>query len=136
MKNFFFNAGNHSTASSFGLLLLRVLLGARMAPHGWAKIQGFSEMVEQFADPVGLGSKWSLMAVIGAEAGCAALLIAGLFTRFAAIPLAFTMAVAAFMVLRNDWDKLELPLVYFAGFLALAFTGAGKFSVDGWIGKK
>jgi putative oxidoreductase len=63
--------------TSVGLLLLRVGIGCLMLVHGVAKLQGFSQLSESFADPIGLGSKFSLILAIGAEVGCSLLLIVG-----------------------------------------------------------
>jgi putative oxidoreductase len=57
--------------------------------------------------------------------------VLGVATRFAAVPLAVTMLVAAFAIHADDpWAKKELALLYAVPFVTLVFTGAGKFSVD------
>jgi len=33
------------------------------------------------------------------------------------------------------WQKKEFALIYFAGYLAIALLGSGKFSVDGYLNK-
>ena len=64
-----------------------------------------------------------------------ALIVAGLATRLSAIPAAFTMAVAAFVVHASDpLAKKEMALVYFAAFLAIALLGPGRWSLDRKIG--
>jgi len=116
---------------STGLFVLRVAFGCFMLVHGIPKLTGYSEMVTKFPDPIGMGSQLSLVSAIGAEVGCSMLLILGLGTRFAAILLAFTMAVALFVVHSSDpWQKQELAAVYLAAYVTLAFTGAGHFSID------
>ena len=86
-----------------------------MLTHGWQKIRGFTELAENFPDPIGMGSKLSLMSVICAEFGCSLLLIAGLFTRIATLPLAITMIVALTVIHANDpWQKKELAACYLA----------------------
>lgn len=60
------------------------------------------------------------------------LVVIGFGTRLAALPLVFTMGIAAFVVHGSDpWAKKELAVLYGAVFLVLFFTGAGRFSVDG-----
>jgi putative oxidoreductase len=99
--------------------------------HGVQKVMSFGDLAEQFPDPIGLGSQFSLVAAIGAEIGCSLLLILGLGTRLAAIPLAFTMLVALLVVHSNDpWKIKELAAVYLSVYVSLMFTGAGKFSLD------
>ena len=117
--------------TSVGLLVLRVGIGLLMLVHGLAKLNGFSEMSGKFPDPLGMGSQLSLILAIGAEVGCSILLIIGLASRFAAIPLAFTMIVALFVVHGADpWKMKELAAVYLLVYLSLMLTGPGQFSVD------
>jgi putative oxidoreductase len=109
-----------------------------MLVHGWQKLSGFSELADKFPDPIGMGSSLSLVMAIAAEVGCSLLLIAGLGTRLAAVPLAFTMLVALFVVHGSDpWQKKELAACYLAVYATLMLTGAGRFSVDQCLwGKK
>lgn len=124
---------NRETATSIGLFLLRVGIGCLMLVHGVAKIQGFSQMSEAFPDPIGLGSKLSLIMAIGAEVGCSLLLIVGAATRLAAIPLAVTMLVALFVVHGQDpWKVKELAAAYLLVYVSLLLTGPGRFSLDHW----
>ncbi|MDA8563802.1 DoxX family protein [Mariniblastus sp.] len=91
----------------------------------------YNDIVEKFPDRLGMGSQASLISAIGSEVGCSILLIIGLFTRFASLPLAFTMVVALFVVHGGDpWEKKELAAVYLAAYVAIFFLGAGRFSLD------
>ena len=108
-----------------------------MLTHGLAKIQNFSALSETFADPIGLGAKFSLILIIFAEFGCSILLMLGLFTRLAAIPLAIGMAVAAFVAHAPfSFSASELPLLYLVVFASFFFLGAGRYSIDYLIAKK
>jgi len=124
-------------AGHIGLLLLRVSIGCFMLVHGWQKLMGFSEMADIFPDPIGIGSRLSLVSAIGTEFGCSLLLILGLGTRLAAMPLAFTMVVALFLVHGADpWQKKELAAVYLSVYVTLVLTGGGKLSLDHILGAK
>jgi putative oxidoreductase len=120
-----------------GLLVLRVINGACLIfGHGWGKLTGFSERMNSFGDPYGLGSAPSLTLAVFAEVFCSALLILGLFTRLALIPLIIMMITIVFIVHGADpFGKKELPLLYLASFTTLFFTGPGKYSVDSMRGK-
>ncbi len=110
--------------------------------HGWGKLGmltdgSMSKSDFAFPDPVGIGEGPSLVLAMSAEFACSILLVLGLFTRLACVPLIVTMAVAVFIVHNGDpWGDKELPFLYLAGYLTLLFTGPGKFSVDALIMKR
>lgn len=119
------------TQISIGLLALRVAFGCFMLVHGMQKAMGFSSMSESFPDPIGLGNQLSLIMAIGAEVGCSILLILGLGTRLAVIPLAFTMIVALFVIHTADpWKVKELAAVFLTVYAVIFVTGPGRFSLD------
>jgi len=122
--------------SDLGLLILRLSLGGMMLTHGLPKLLNFSERANSFADPIGLGSSFSLFLAVGAEVGCSLLLILGAFTRLAVLPLMVTMLVAALIVHSADpFAKKEMALLYFFPYLTLLLTGPGKFALDTWLVK-
>lgn len=146
MKKFLFDCGTRDASTSLGLFVLRVGTGLLMFfGHGLGKIQSFAEKKEGFPVPDFFPLKYmsppiSLMATIGAEVGCAALLVLGLATRPAAFVLAFTMTVAAFNIQASGpWfisggpGAKELALLFLIPSVALLLSGAGKFSVDAAI---
>lgn len=123
----------------YGLLILRVALGFSMLLlHGRGKLLSFSSMAEKFAIIPGVPGNVNLGLAVFAEVVCSALLIAGLFTRFAALMLAITMGIAFFFVHKSALVDVaasgvksgELAMVYLIAYITLLFTGAGKFSVD------
>lgn len=137
---------------SIGLLILRLGVGGYMVTHGIGKLQmmlagGF----DKFGDPIGLGSGPSLVLMTIAEFLCAMMVMVGIATRLAAVPVVFGMAVAAFVVHANDpwtmgeaaklfmaglsksWASKEPALLFLIPFLALIFTGPGRLSIDGFL---
>ena len=114
-----------------GLFVLRVAIGAFMLVHGIQKLMGFSEMADKFPDPIGMGNQLSMIMAIGAEVGCSILLILGLGTRLAVIPLAFTMIVALFIIHANDpWKMQELAAIFLSVYVVIFITGPGRLSLD------
>lgn len=124
--------------SSIGLLVLRLGLGLFMAGlHGWGKLTKVANGDMSFGDPIGIGEGPSLVLATFAEFACSILLVLGLFTRLACIPLIVTMAVAAFIVHGGDpWGDKELAFLYLCGYITLLLTGPGRFSVDALILKR
>jgi putative oxidoreductase len=123
--------------TSIGLLLLRISVGSLMLVHGLQKLMNYSELSGQFPDPIGMGSQLSLIAAIGAEVGCSLLVMLGLGTRLALLPLSFTMFVALFLVHASDpWKVKELAAVYLCVYLSLLLSGPGEFSIDHLIAKR
>lgn len=118
-------------------LILRLVAGSFMLTHGVPKLQRLLAGELQFGDPIGLGPEVSLGLAVFAEFLCSILLILGLGTRLASIPLIVTMAVAAFIAHGADpFGRKELSLIYLAVYIALFLLGSGKFSVDYLLGKK
>ncbi len=118
------------------LLLLRITFGGLMfLHHGLGKFHRFFSGEEvKFVDFLGLGPKLSLGLAAFAEAGCALLVVLGLFTRLASIPLVITMIVGLAIAHANDpFRKWEMALLYAIVFLVLFLKGAGKYSIDEYI---
>ena len=136
---------------SLGLLILRLGIGGYMLTHGVGKLQMLIDgKATDFPDPIGVGGPISLVLVTVAEFLCAILVMAGLYTRVAALPVVIAMTVAAFVVHGGDpwtmqaaatafaageassWSSKEPALLYLLVFLSLASTGAGGLSIDSW----
>ena len=132
-----FGTSVHNTINSFALLILRVVAGSFMMVHGLEKLQMLKANPVHFADPISIGEPASLTLAVFAELICSALLILGLLTRLAIIPLIITMLVAVFIVHSADgFEKQELAGLYLGLYVVLIITGAGKFSVDRLIAKR
>jgi putative oxidoreductase len=118
-------------AINTGLLVLRVGLGVLMAPHGYDKIVNFDKYAAQFVNFLGLGSKVSLGLDIFAEFFCSLLVIFGLFTRLACVPLVIAMLVALFMAHNGQvFGEGEKATLFALGFFTIFITGPGRFSAD------
>ncbi|MFA8436905.1 MAG: DoxX family protein [Marinifilaceae bacterium] len=121
--------------NEYGLLVLRIGLALLMLPHGFGKAGLlFSGNEIQFPDPLGVGATASLTLAVLAEVVCSLLILVGFKVRYSVIPLIVTMLVAIFVIHINDpWAKSELGALYLLGYIVLAITGSGKYSVDGLI---
>ena len=124
------------TSLSIALFILRAASGAMMIPHGYDKLNHFSKYSAGFVDPFHIGISASLSLDIFAEFFCSILLIVGLLTRLATIPLIITMTVALFYVHHGQvFGDGERAALYFAMFLTILMAGPGKYSADGMISK-
>ncbi|HLS94797.1 MAG TPA: DoxX family protein [Sphingobacterium sp.] len=137
MKKFFLAVNKGTAASNLAAFVLRIGFGVLMIPkHGYVKLVEFNERKDQFMDFLGLGGTVSLSLAIFAEFFCSILLILGLFTRLATIPLLITVLVI-FSV--HNWEffgKYELVTAFFIGYLGILALGPGKFSLDYLLFKK
>lgn len=123
----------HTRYHDVVLLLLRLTFGLSMLlGHGWPKLQKLLEGGEiKFLDFLGLGPEFSLALAVFAEAGCAILLAAGWFTRWAAVPLIFTMLVAIFKVhWGGPFRDYEQALLYLVPYVCVLIAGPGWYSID------
>lgn len=113
------------------VFILRIGAAALIMTHGIPKFLRILEGDFGFGDPIGIGSTASLTLVAFAEAFCAALVLLGLFTRLALIPLIINMSVVVFVAHAGDpFGDKELGLFFLISFVVLFFTGAGKYSLD------
>lgn len=118
--------------TALGLLIFRLgFAGILAVQHGLPKLLDFSNKMHSFPDPLGIGSMLSLTLTVSAEFFCAVLVLLGLFTRFAAIPVVIAMAVAFFIVHSADpFAKKELAFLFFIAFSGVCATGPGAYSLD------
>lgn len=130
-------------AADLAELILRIVVGAIFVVQGYKKLfapagvkgsgSGLREMIRAAGFPFA-GLLATLVAVIELAGGL--LLLAGLGTRFVAVPLALTLVVA---IVRFKWKEgfqfgWDWPFSVLGGTLALMLLGAGSVSVDHFIG--
>jgi putative oxidoreductase len=128
----FFRTAHTPTTINIALLIVRICIASFMLTHGVPKLcKLFTSQDVEFADPIGIGVSVSLTLTIFAEVFCSILILLGLGTRFAVIPLIITMSVAAFIVHAGDsFSKQELSLHYLLIYVILLVTGSGRYSAD------
>jgi putative oxidoreductase len=112
-------------------LLLRLIFGGLFIYHGWGKIEGYNTILPQFPDIIGIGAKLSYNLVIFAEFVCGILVVLGLLTRLAVIPILITMIVAYFKALAGAaFQMKELAFLFLLLTLVILLLGPGRYSVD------
>ncbi|MCI0750246.1 MAG: DoxX family protein [Flammeovirgaceae bacterium] len=113
------------------ILLLRLSFGGMIFLHGLGKLFDLVSGKSDFPDPIGLGSTTSLFLVTFAEFGCSLLLIVGLLTRLALMPLIFTMMIVVFVHEAHlEIGDKEPPILFMLAFIGLLVAGPGKYSID------
>jgi putative oxidoreductase len=122
-------------------LLVRLFVGYFFFETGWGKAQNLDAMTERF---VGWGIPvpgLSVVLSVYTELIGGALLMLGLGTRLATIPLLINMLVAIFTVNikkvagLDEFVELDTPL-YALFFLWLLFSGPGWMSLDHLLWKR
>ncbi len=121
-----------------GPLAVRLSLGSVFIGTGWGKLHNLGQVTSFFSE---LGIPFPTIQapmVSGIELVGGTLILLGLFTRFAALPLMATMVVAILTAKRPEIEGIRSLLafdesLYFAGFLWLFVAGAGKASLDALI---
>ena len=134
-------AGNPNGGVDTALLILRLVLGITVLLHGIAKLPppppGIADMLAKANLPAVLA--WG---VYLGEIVAPILLIVGVWTRLAAIVIVINMVVAVLAAHAGELLSLgpqggyalELQAMFLFTALALAMTGAGRFSVGGRYG--
>jgi putative oxidoreductase len=131
-----------SRASSIALLLLRVGAAIMLIYfHGFDKAAGayahvahgqdwpFAGFIASLGFP--LAKLFALCAALAESLG-AALLVVGLFTRYASAAVAFTMLVAVYFHASTDM-QVELAAMYLLVALTFVFVSPGPLSADAWV---
>lgn len=131
-------SSDHPGGIDFGLLVLRVGMGASLAlAHGVGKVPPPSVFVE------GVGAlgfpfpEWFAWAAGLSEFVGGLLIVVGLLTRPAALLVTITMAVA--VLVRHGgqaFAERELAVLYGVAAVALLLAGGGRFALDSVIRRR
>jgi putative oxidoreductase len=124
-------------ADDAGKLLLRLMLGLLFLLHGIAKIKGGVGGIEGMVTGAGLPGFVAYGAYIG-EVVAPILLIAGFYSRVAAVVIAINMVFAIalahaseiFQLGKQGGWALELQGMFLFTAIAIALIGPGRFSIN------
>ena len=116
-------------------LAARIVVGWVFLWSGWGKLNALPRMIDNFRDWGIPAPEFFTPLASGTEFVCGILLLIGLLTRFAAVPMMIVMLVAIVSAKWADVDSLETFLgfdevAYFVMFAWLAIAGPGPVSVD------
>ena len=118
-------------------LLARIALGVAFLASGTRKFGDIPGNTKFFRDIGVPASKANVYFVSSVEVLCGALVLVGLFTRLAALPLIPVMLVAIWTTKRKELRSLValtgvFEFCYIILLLYLAVYGAGAISIDYW----
>jgi putative oxidoreductase len=129
---------------SYGLLLLRVVVGGTMFGHGAQKLFGWwgghgPKGTGAFFGQLGYRAPLAMAVLAGASEASGVLLALGFVTPLACLAIAVVMlnAILAVHWKNGFWNSaggIEFPLVLLSVATAIAATGPGRFSIDGALG--
>jgi putative oxidoreductase len=129
---------------AYGILLLRVVVGATLFGHGTQKLFGWfgghgPSGTAGFFGSLGFRRPLTMALMAGVSEAAGVLLALGFLTPLAALAIATTMVVAVGSVHRANgfWmtsGGYEYNLVLWTVAVAIAMTGPGRFSIDSALG--
>lgn len=126
-----------SLDTNLATLILRLIFGGMFVYYGYGKLANYDTIAPMFGDIIGIGAKLSFNLVIFAELVCGFLVLIGLLTRFAIVPIFITMVVAYFVAHANDpFDAKAIAFIYMLFCFVIFVLGSGKYSVDELIFNK
>ena len=134
--------GAPTKTADIGKLILRVSLGVLVLLHGIGKLISGPEFVLKVVGAAGLPTALGYLVYLG-EIIAPMLLIVGLWSRMAALIVAASLAVAVLLVMPEQifaladtggW-AIELEGIYVFAAIAVAFLGAGRYSIGGAHGR-
>ncbi|MEW9583381.1 DoxX family protein [Paraburkholderia sp. DGU8] len=113
------------------LLFLRVTASVLvLLVHGLPKTIHYTSQLEAIEDPFRLGKTLTLGCAIFAEVVCPLLMIAGVATRLAALPI-MVVCVVALGVVHREWtlDQAQFAWMLLIMFGTIAIGGAGRYRI-------
>jgi putative oxidoreductase len=124
-----------------GPTLARITVGSVFIGTGWGKLNNIGQTVEYFASLHIPAAAFQARLAAGTEFFGGILVLLGLGTRLASLPLAFTMVVAILTAKRAELDGIRTLLgfeewSYIVFFVWIALAGPGPLSLDALIARR
>ena len=142
MRSLLHPASKFPAIADLALLVSRVALGVILIAHGWQKFNEYTldGTAASFGDMGVPAPAAAAMFVTAVEVLGGAALVLGVLTPVAGVLKMISLLGALVLVhVQNGVfvqnGGFELVLAIFAGLAVIALLGAGKFSVDGLIGR-
>jgi putative oxidoreductase len=128
----------HAVAGKLSWLpptLTRVTVGWVFMQSGWGKLTHLPDIIKYFGELGIPMPEFQAPFAASAELVCGTLILAGLFTRLASVPLIIVMIVAIITARKGDYEGVAslfgfIEYLYIVLFLWLGVAGAGPLSLD------
>ena len=135
-----------ATRNDVSLLVIRVVLGAVMLPHGYQKLMNFSATLNAFSGGMGIPKPLAVLVILAESVG-GLMLVLGLVGRLGALGVAAVMVGAIVKVhapngFFMNWygnqkgEGFEYHLLAIAMALAVMIGGSGALSIDGVLQRR
>ncbi|MBC6110916.1 DoxX family protein [Pedobacter fastidiosus] len=123
--------GTSKRTMDFCMLFYRIAISLELIiVHGLKKI-GIGGVAEVVPNPFGIPQNLNEILAITANLLLPQLIIIGLFTRFATLPILAVTLTGYFVVHGNDpLIVRDVPFMFSLGYLLIAVVGPGRFSLD------
>jgi putative oxidoreductase len=123
------------------LLLVRLSLAAVFVPSGWGKLHDLAKVTGFFTELGIPAPHLNAVVVAVSELVCGSLLLVGLLSRFAAVPIVISMTIAIVTAKRADLSgAVDLfavdEFIYIVMAIVVFVIGAGAASVDGQVPRR
>ena len=117
---------------------VRLTVGVVFAQTGWLKLNALPRMIQNFRERGIPAPEFFTPLALGIEFVGGLMLLFGLLTRFAAVPLMIVMVVAILSAKLGEIDSIVTLLgfeevSYFVMFAWLAIAGPGPVSLDHFV---
>ena len=115
--------------------LARLCVGLVFFNSGWGKLHGLKDVIEYFRSLGIPAPEIQAPFAAGTEFVCGLLLLLGLFTRVASVPLIITMIVAILTARKDDLEGISslftfIEYLYILLLVYLGVNGPGPLSLD------
>lgn len=128
----------HAVAGKLSWLpptLTRITVGWVFMQSGWGKLTHLPDIIKYFGELGIPMPEFQAPFAASAELVCGVLILAGLFTRLATVPLIIVMIVAIITARKGDYEGVAslfgfIEYLYIVLLLWLGVAGAGPLSLD------
>jgi putative oxidoreductase len=130
--------GTHPHLADAGLLYLRVTGSVLvLLVHGLPKAMHYTSQAAAIEDPLHIGKTLTLCFAIFGEVFCPLLMIAGIGTRVAALPI-LLITLMALAVVHRDWtlEQGQFAWMLLIIFGTVAIAGAGRYRISALLGSR